>query len=168
MDGLTVGSSLYDCRCPLSACLRFCSFFLFMLFPSRLLLLLFRSAFCYGSQDKPSVKHVTVLGGGFVGCEVALALAKRGRGRGMVVSHVSDASGGTRNALVCILIVHYDTCFALELMFVAVVVVVVVVVVVGGGGGVGVGLGLGVGVVVVVVVFSSDYVICVWCYSPAR
>lgn len=41
------------------------------------------------SQDKPSVKHVTVLGGGFVGCEVALAVAKRGRERGMVVSHVS-------------------------------------------------------------------------------
>ena len=84
----------------------------------------------------------------------------------MVVSHVSDASGGTRNALVCILIVHYDTCFALELLFV--VVVVVVVVVGGGGGGAGLSLGLGVGVVVVVVVFSSDYVICLWCYSPAR
>lgn len=36
------------------------------------------------------MRHVTVLGGGFVGCEVALALAKRGKAKakGMVVSQV--------------------------------------------------------------------------------
>ncbi|CAN0294881.1 unnamed protein product, partial [Hapterophycus canaliculatus] len=37
-------------------------------------------------QTNPDVKHVTVLGGGFVGCEVALALAERGRATGMVVN----------------------------------------------------------------------------------
>ncbi|CAN0399783.1 unnamed protein product, partial [Scytosiphon promiscuus] len=36
-------------------------------------------------QSNPDVKHVTVLGGGFVGCEVALALAERGRSTGTVV-----------------------------------------------------------------------------------
>lgn len=34
------------------------------------------------------MKHVTVVGGGFVGCEVALALAKRGRAKGFVVTQV--------------------------------------------------------------------------------
>eukprot|EP00904_Undaria_pinnatifida_P003052 jgi/Undpi1/12748/HiC_scaffold_6.g02416.m1 len=50
-------------------------------------------------RDKPSVKHVTVLGGGFVGCEVALAVAKRGRERGMVVSHVYSESAPMKQAL---------------------------------------------------------------------
>ncbi|CAM9861177.1 unnamed protein product [Scytosiphon promiscuus] len=38
--------------------------------------------------SNPDVKHVTVLGGGFVGCEVALALAERGRSTGTVVHQV--------------------------------------------------------------------------------
>lgn len=42
-------------------------------------------------QNDPSVKHVTVLGGGFVGCEVALALAERGRATGMTISQASTA-----------------------------------------------------------------------------
>lgn len=59
------------------------------------------------------MKHVTVLGGGFVGCEVALAVAKRGRGRGMVVSHVSDARGDG-NMLRSV--EHCNTSFAQELL----------------------------------------------------
>lgn len=53
-------------------------------------------------QNNPSVKHVTVLGGGFVGCEVALALAERGRATGMVVNQARTSQSQhatTRQAL---------------------------------------------------------------------
>lgn len=36
------------------------------------------------------MKHITVMGGGFVGCEVALALAKRGRAKATIVSQVRE------------------------------------------------------------------------------
>ncbi|CBJ28272.1 conserved unknown protein [Ectocarpus siliculosus] len=38
--------------------------------------------------NDPSVKHVSVLGGGFLGCQVALALAERGRATGVAISQV--------------------------------------------------------------------------------
>ncbi|CAM9694020.1 unnamed protein product [Ectocarpus sp. 8 AP-2014] len=50
-------------------------------------------------QNDPSVKHVTVLGGGFVACEVALALAERGRATGMAISQASTAVYSERNPM---------------------------------------------------------------------
>ncbi len=40
------------------------------------------------NDEERNVKHISVIGGGFLGAEVAGALAKRGQSKGVKVSHV--------------------------------------------------------------------------------